>query len=102
MNSVVVVVCTVAGIVFLSLLASYVIVRSRTGLAVFSNQLFLLGIAIPIQATIIPIYLIIVQLGLYDTLTAADPARHRLGDPDHGPDPDQLHAGHPRTSSTSP
>jgi raffinose/stachyose/melibiose transport system permease protein len=69
-NSVVVVVCTVAGIVFLSLLASYVIVRSRTGLAVFSNQLFLLGIAIPIQATIIPIYLIIVQLGLYDTLTA--------------------------------
>lgn len=70
LNSVVVVVFTVAGIVFLSLLASYVIVRSRTGLAVFSNQLFLLGIAIPIQATIIPIYLIIVQLGLYDTLAA--------------------------------
>ncbi|MFI7494883.1 carbohydrate ABC transporter permease [Kocuria sp. M4R2S49] len=70
LNSVVVVLFTVAGIVFLSLLASYVIVRSRTGLAVFSNQLFLLGIAIPIQATIIPIYLIIVQLGLYDTLAA--------------------------------
>ncbi|MFI7579131.1 carbohydrate ABC transporter permease [Kocuria sp. M1N1S27] len=70
LNSVVVVVFTVAGIVFLSLLASYVIVRSRTGLAVFSNRLFLLGIAIPIQATIIPIYLIIVQLGLYDTLAA--------------------------------
>ncbi|TDL44907.1 carbohydrate ABC transporter permease [Kocuria rosea] len=70
LNSVVVVVCTVAGIVFLSLLASYVIVRSRSGLAVFSNRLFLLGIAIPIQATIIPIYLIIVQLGLYDTLAA--------------------------------
>ena len=32
--------------------------------------LLLLGIAIPIQATIIPIYLIIVQLGLYDTLAA--------------------------------
>lgn len=70
LNSVVVVVFTVAGIVFLSLLASYVIVRSRSGLAVFSNRLFLLGIAIPIQATIIPIYLIIVQLGLYDTLAA--------------------------------
>jgi len=69
-NSLIVVVCTVAGIVFLSLLASYVIVRSRSAVAVLSNRLFLLGIAIPIQATIIPIYLIIVQLGLYDTLAA--------------------------------
>jgi raffinose/stachyose/melibiose transport system permease protein len=33
-------------------------------------QLFLLGLAIPLQATIIPVYLIISELGLYDTLWA--------------------------------
>ena len=53
-----------------SLLASYVIVRSKTRLAKFSQKLFLMGIAIPLQATIIPIYYLIVQLGLYDTLWA--------------------------------
>src|SRR5699024_2044857 len=52
------------------LLASYVIVRSRTRLARFSQKLFLMGIAIPLQATIIPVYYLIVQLGLYDTLWA--------------------------------
>jgi raffinose/stachyose/melibiose transport system permease protein len=34
------------------------------------NSLFLLGLAIPIQATIIPVYLIIIKLGLYDSLMA--------------------------------
>ena len=29
-----------------------------------------MGLAIPLQATIIPVYLIIIKLGLYDTLTA--------------------------------
>ena len=34
------------------------------------NALFLMGLAIPLQATIIPIYLIIIRLHLYDTLLA--------------------------------
>ena len=69
-NSVFVTVITVVAVVTASLLASYVIVRSRTRLARFSQKLFLMGIAIPLQATIIPIYYLIVQLGLYDTLWA--------------------------------
>ena len=32
--------------------------------------MFLLGLAIPLQATIIPVYLIIIRLDLYDTLRA--------------------------------
>jgi raffinose/stachyose/melibiose transport system permease protein len=34
------------------------------------NGLFLMGLAIPLQATIIPIYLLIIKLKLYDTLIA--------------------------------
>src|SRR5690625_6809341 len=48
-NSVFVTVLTVVAVVAASLLASYVIVRSRTRLARFSQKLFLMGIAIPIQ-----------------------------------------------------
>lgn len=69
-NSVIVTVITVIVVVTASLLASYVIVRSRSRLARFSRKLFLMGIAIPLQATIIPIYYLIVQMGLYDTLWA--------------------------------
>src|SRR5699024_9505118 len=69
-NSVFVTVLTWLAVVSASLLASYVIVRSRTRLARFSQKLFLMGIAIPLQATIIPVYYLIVQLGLYDTLWA--------------------------------
>ena len=35
-----------------------------------SHKLFLLGLAIPLQATIIPIYLIITEIHMYDTLLA--------------------------------
>jgi raffinose/stachyose/melibiose transport system permease protein len=69
-NSVVVTGVTVTVTVFVSLLAAYVIVRNRNA---FSRRLFeviLLGIAIPIQGTIIPVYYLIVKLGLYDTLRA--------------------------------
>jgi len=34
------------------------------------QSLFLMGLAIPLQAAIIPIYLVIIKLGLYDTLLA--------------------------------
>jgi len=34
------------------------------------NSMFLLGLAIPLQAVIIPVYLIIIRLHLYDTLLA--------------------------------
>jgi raffinose/stachyose/melibiose transport system permease protein len=70
LNSVIVTVASVSAVVFVSLLAAYVIVRNRRPA---SRQLFnvlLLGIAIPLQGVIIPVYYLIVQVGLYDTLWA--------------------------------
>ena len=69
-NSVLVTVVTVVVVLLISFMASYVIVRSRTRFSSRIFSLFLLGIAIPIQATIVPVYYLIVQLGLYDTLWA--------------------------------
>lgn len=69
-NSVFVTVITVAAVVFMSLLAAYVIVRNRSALTRRMFDLLLLGIAIPLQGVIIPVYYLIVQLGLYDTLWA--------------------------------
>lgn len=69
-NTVFVTVVSVVMILAVSLLAAYAIsqVRNRFTQGVFS--LFLLGLAIPLQATIIPIYAIVVNLHLYDTLFA--------------------------------
>lgn len=50
--------------------AAYAIVRSRSWLASISFRVFLLGLAIPAQAVIIPLYLIVTRLGLYDNLVA--------------------------------
>ncbi len=69
-NSVIVTAASVVVILAVSLMASYVVVRSRRRSTGRLFQVFLLGIAIPIQATIIPVYYLIVKLGLYDTLWA--------------------------------
>lgn len=69
-NSLIVTVTSVAGILAVSSLASYVVVRSHRPATLRIFRMFMLGIAIPIQATIIPIYYMIVRLGLYDTLWA--------------------------------
>jgi len=69
-NSVIVTVVSVTVILAVSFMASYVVVRSRRRSTSRLFQVFLLGIAIPIQATIVPVYYLIVQLGLYDTLWA--------------------------------
>src|SRR5699024_4359459 len=60
----------VAAILAVSLMASYYLVRAGTRLAQRTLQLILLGIAIPLQATIIPVYYLVVEIGLYDTLWA--------------------------------
>jgi raffinose/stachyose/melibiose transport system permease protein len=69
-NSVVVTLVTVALIVFVSFLAAYVISRVRSRAVYLTFNLFLLGLAIPLQAAIVPIYILIIQMGLYDTLLA--------------------------------
>lgn len=70
-NSLIVTVGAVVPAVLMSFMAAFAIVRAQE-LAFLRaiNSMFLLGLAIPLQATIIPVYLIIIRLELYDTLTA--------------------------------
>lgn len=70
-NSVAVTVGAVVPAVAVSFMAAFAIVRGGNSLFLrASNGLFLMGLAIPLQAVIIPVYLIIIKLRLYDTLTA--------------------------------
>jgi raffinose/stachyose/melibiose transport system permease protein len=71
-NTVVVAVGTVVPAVMFSFMAAYAIIRGgvRSRFLRWTNSLFLLGLAIPLQATIIPVYLIIIRMQMYDTLTA--------------------------------
>ncbi len=69
-NTVFVTVISVFVIVVISLLAAYAISQARSRYTRTIFQFFLLGLAIPLQATIIPIYAIVTNLHLYDTLFA--------------------------------
>jgi raffinose/stachyose/melibiose transport system permease protein len=71
-NSVVVTLGAVVPAVLVSFLAAYAIIRGSAGSRFVRsvNVLFLMGLAIPLQATIIPVYLIIIRLRMYDTLMA--------------------------------
>ncbi|MQA79194.1 MAG: ABC transporter permease subunit [Streptosporangiales bacterium] len=69
-NSVVVAFGTVAIVVLTSLMAAHTIVRSPSRFVRTAFKIFLLGLAIPAQATIIPVYFVITRLHLYDTLLA--------------------------------
>lgn len=70
-NSVIVTVGAVIPAVLVSFMAAFAIIRSRPSWFLKStNAVLLMGLAIPLQATIIPVYLIIIRLHLYDTLLA--------------------------------
>ncbi|WP_210587008.1 carbohydrate ABC transporter permease [Streptomyces sp. GESEQ-35] len=71
LNSVVVTAGTVVLTVTVALMAAFAIVRGAGGrLSRVSFRLYLLGLAIPLQAVIIPVYLLIIRLQLYDSLLA--------------------------------
>ncbi|OKI12424.1 ABC transporter permease [Nocardiopsis sp. TSRI0078] len=70
LNTAVVTVAVVAIVLVLAAMTGFAVVRSRTRWTSGVFRMFLLGLAIPSQAVIIPVYLIIIELGLYDTLTA--------------------------------
>ena len=71
LNSVIVTVGSVVPAVLFSFMAAFAIVRGGGGRYLRTvNSMFLMGLAIPLQATIIPVYLIIIKLELYDTLQA--------------------------------
>ncbi|WP_229069909.1 carbohydrate ABC transporter permease [Actinoplanes sp. DH11] len=71
-NSVIVTVGAVGPAVLVSFMAAYAIVRGSAASRFLRgvNGLFLMGLAIPLQAVIIPIYLIIIKIQMYDTLGA--------------------------------
>lgn len=70
-NSVIATAGAVVPAVLVSFMAAYAIVRGwRSRFLQLVNGLFLMGLAIPLQATVIPIYLIIIELQLYDSLLA--------------------------------
>jgi raffinose/stachyose/melibiose transport system permease protein len=70
-NSVIVTVGAIVPAVLIAFMAGFAIVRGGQGWFLKSvNGLFLMGLAIPLQATIIPVYLIIIRLQLYDSLLA--------------------------------
>ena len=70
-NSTIVTIGAVIPAVLVSFMASYAIIRDgRRWFIRSTNWLFLTGLAIPLQAVIIPIYLEIIKMGLYDSLLA--------------------------------
>jgi raffinose/stachyose/melibiose transport system permease protein len=70
-NTFVVTAATTVLTVVLAFMAAYAIVRGADSRWMRRVQsMFLLGLAIPLQAAIIPVYLIIIKLGLYDSLAA--------------------------------
>jgi raffinose/stachyose/melibiose transport system permease protein len=70
LNSVVVAIGTIVPAVLVSFMAAFAIVRGSGMFLKSVNGLFLMGLAIPLQAAVIPIYLIIIKLKLYDSLLA--------------------------------
>jgi raffinose/stachyose/melibiose transport system permease protein len=69
-NSVIVTLGSVIPAVIVSFMAAYAVVRGHGRIIASAHTLFLLGLAIPLQATIIPIYFMITKAQLYDTLLA--------------------------------
>lgn len=69
-NTAIVAVATVVIVLALSVPVAYVAVRARSRLSSLAFRTFLLGVAIPAQAVIVPLYLLISKMNLYDTLPA--------------------------------
>lgn len=68
LNTVIVTVCVVGIVVLLVPPLAYTIVRSRGRATTTIFRLFLLGLAIPSQAVIVPMFFVISEAGLYDNL----------------------------------
>jgi raffinose/stachyose/melibiose transport system permease protein len=71
-NSTIVTLGAVVPAVLVSFMAAYAIVRAAGNMWTlrWMNSLFLMGLAIPLQAAIIPVYLIVIRLHMYDSLAA--------------------------------
>lgn len=70
LNSVILTAVCIAVTVTISLAAAYRIVERRSRAVSASFMVMLFGLAIPVQAIIVPIYVLIYKMHLYDTLFA--------------------------------
>ncbi|NUS13963.1 MAG: carbohydrate ABC transporter permease [Streptomyces sp.] len=70
LNSVLITLVSVAVTVVLALMAAYAVVRGSGRFVRSAFSVFLLGLAIPVHATIIPLYYMITRVHLYDSLAA--------------------------------
>ncbi|MEO3766039.1 carbohydrate ABC transporter permease [Streptomyces sp. B8F3] len=68
LNTLLVTVCVVGIVLLLVPPLSYAIVRNRGPVTTGVFRLFLLGLAIPLQAVIVPMFYLISEAGLYDNL----------------------------------
>ncbi|MET8639561.1 carbohydrate ABC transporter permease [Streptomyces sp. NPDC004096] len=68
LNTVIVTACVVGLVLLLVPPLAYAIVRSRSRITSQVFRLFLLGLAIPAQAVIVPMFYLISKAGLYDNL----------------------------------
>ncbi|PZG88370.1 ABC transporter permease [Streptomyces sp. NTH33] len=69
-NTVTVAAAVVAIVLVLCVPLAYVAVRTRSFWSGAAFRMFLLGVAIPAQAVVVPLYLMIAELDLYDSLLA--------------------------------
>ncbi|MER6344432.1 carbohydrate ABC transporter permease [Streptomyces sp. NPDC001532] len=69
-NTAIVAVAVVGIVLALGVPLAYVAVRTGNRWSGAAFRLFLLGVAIPAQAVVVPLYLLIAKLNLYDTLLA--------------------------------
>jgi xylobiose transport system permease protein len=69
-NTGIITVAVVAIVVLLVPPVAFAIVRNQSRTVTLVFRVFLLGLAVPIQAVIVPIYFLITKAGLYDTLIA--------------------------------
>ena len=70
LNNVLVTAATVAIVLVLCVPLSFAVVRARGRRSLLVFRIFLLGLAIPAPVIIVPLYVMVGKLGLYDTLWA--------------------------------
>lgn len=70
LNTAIVTAATAAIVIVLSVGVGYTVVRTLSRTSQRILQFFLLGLAIPAQAVIVPVYLLITEMRLYDSLLA--------------------------------
>ena len=70
LNNVIVTVATIALVLLLCVPLAFAIVRARGSSSLMVFRIFLLGLAIPAPVIIVPLYVMVGKLGLYDTLWA--------------------------------